>query len=999
MLPKAVSLKSPKDQLVGPSASSVPSLAVRLLGGAAIEEAGTPLSGRATHRHALALLAFLAASPGRSASRDKLVACLWPEAAPDSVRHRLNVALYDLRKALGKQAIVSAGDDLRLDASAVWVDVVRFEEAVARGDMDEAIALYRGAFLDGFYIPESLEFEQWTESERERIARAFGRALEKRAREAEKRGDFAAAARSWRRLAEQDPYGSRAVVGLMRSLEAAGERGEALRVAERHARILAQELGAAPDPAVVALARRLRSGDGTSLPEPAILAPVGAAEDPVKEEPEAPAPAAPTQLPGARRLRRVATAGTVAVALAIAALPWVTPEGSTADEIVPDRAVVLPFVVRGDEEFDYLGEGMAEILGTTLDGVGTLRTVDAHAVLGFIRRSDLDPADPAVGRTVAEHFGAGRFVIGSIVESGRRLHVQATLYRTDGTIEARVAAGAGGDEEFFQMVDVLTRRLLIPSFDPREERLTRLAVTTSSSLAALKAYLQGEGRLRAGEYEAAAEGFRRAVREDSTFALAWYRLAVAAEWSFQPHDAAVAVERALRLADRLPERDRLLLVGWDAYARGEADRAEAVYLRILDDRPDEMEAWLQLGEIRFHYAPSRRRTIADSRSAFERVLDLEPSHEGARIHLARVAAHERDLATLDSHLQWLLANHPGGQATLEARGLRAFAARDAPAARRLAQDLRGKDSYMALGVLLGQFHVGHVDGMEWAAALLTDARRPVEVRTAGHAILALVRLSTGRLAEAREAIVAAESLDPLRGGELRALVASLPFLPSDPAALAAAQEALERGEAAAHDESFFLPDHEAVRPLLRPYLRGLLSAALGEREEALRRAAEIERMSSPAADPTLARDLALGVRAEVLRREGRAREALQALEQVREPPGYELVLPSPFQPRARERYLRALLLDEQGRDEAALAAYTATGSRSLYDLPYRAPIQLRLGALHDRAGDRPRAAEAYARFFALWRRADAELQPQVASARARITAATARTGTEGEASR
>jgi tetratricopeptide (TPR) repeat protein len=275
--------------------------------------------------------------------------------------------------------------------------------------------------------------------------------------------------------------------------------------------------------------------------------------------------------------------------------------------------------------------------------------------------------------------------------------------------------------------------------------------------------------------------------------------------------------------------------------------------------------------------------------------------------------------------------------------------------------------------------------MEWAATLLADASRPVEVRTAAHTILALIRLASGRLAEARESMAVAESLDPLRGGELRALVATFPFLPSDPAALAAAPGALERGEQAL-DESFFLPDHDGVRPLLRAYLSGLLGAELGARDDALRRAAELERLAAPAADPTLARDLALGVRAEVLRREGRSREALEALVRIEEPPGYELVLPSPFQRRARERYLRAVLLDELGRRDEALGSYAAIGNRSFYDLPYRAPAYLRLAGLHEGAGRRQEAIGHYRRFVELWRRADPELQAQVTEARRRIAA-------------
>jgi DNA-binding SARP family transcriptional activator len=987
-----VSPESPEDQFVDQPVASVP-LAVRFFGGAAIEEAGRPVATRAGQRHPLALLALLSTAPGRSMSRDKLMALLWPEADPASLRHRLSVTVYEIRRALGRDAIASVQDDLCLNANALWIDVVRFEEAVARGDMDAAIELHRGAFLDGFHLSDSTEFAYWATAERERLARSFARALEGRAREAEREGDFLAAVRLRRRIVEQDPYGSAATLALMRALEAAGRRGEALRAAERHARALEEELDAAPDAAVEAFARRLREKSEPAREAAIGAAPIETAASSYSAVPELSLRTA--KAPGSRTTRpawnRAVAAALVGIALVAAVFHWLPSGRGVADEVVSDRVVVLPFVVRGSDDFAFLGDGMAEILGTTLDGVGAIRTADPHAVLSFVRERRLDPADPETGRRAAERFGAGRFVLGSIVESGRRIHVQATLYRADGSIEARAAAGAGEDAEFFGMVDDLTRRLLVPQFDPQEERLSRLAVTTSSSLAALKGYLEGESRYRAGDFSAATEAFRRATREDSTFALAWYRMAVAAEWAFQPHDAAIAVERAVRLADRLPERDRMLLVGWDAYARGEDDRAEAVYRRILDDRPEEVEAWLQLGEIRFHYAPSRGRTIADSRGAFERVLALDPAHEGARIHLARVVASLDDVAALDRHLEWLVRRDPRSQASFEARGLRAFTAGDTAAAHRLAADLLLEDSYAALGVLMGQFHVGNVAGIAWGAELLADSRRPLEVQTAGRTIRALALLATGRREASVAAVAAVEALDPLRGGELRALFATMPFLDAALPELEAARAALDRGEGR-WAESFFLPDHDGVRPLLRAYLRGLVSAGLGDDAEAEARAVEVERLAAPPSDPDLSRDLARGIRAEIHRQAGRTADALAALDSIREPDHYELVLPSPFHPRARERYLRARILEDAGRPEEARAVYASTGNRSLYDLPYRAPVLRQLAGLLERKGDARGSVEAWRDFSALWAGADPELQAAVAASRPR---AADPTGTPG----
>lgn len=95
------------------------------------------------------------------------------------------------------------------------------------------------------------------------------------------------------------------------------------------------------------------------------------------------------------------------------------------------------------------------------------------------------------------------------------------------------------------------------------------------------------------------------------------------------------------------------------------------------------------------------------------------------------------------------------------------------------------------------------------------------------------------------------------------------------------------------------------------------------------------------------------------------------------------MLPSPFHPRARERYLQARLLEDAGRLDEARAVYASTGNRSLYDLPYRAPVLRQLGGLLERAGDERGSSQAWSAFAALWSEADSELQPAVAAARRR----------------
>ena len=228
---------------------------LRLLGGAILErDDGTLLVGRAAQRHRIALLALLACTPGAGLSRDKLIGLLWPESDTERARNLLNVSVYELRKSLGDDALLSAGDELRLNGDAVSSDLADFTAAMEREDHDAAVALYRGPLLDGFFVDDAPELERWTERERARLADAYARALEALAGAAERRGDRRGAAEWWGRRAAHDPYDSRVALLLMQALDAAGHRAGALQHASIHERLLQEELGMPTAPAVRALA-------------------------------------------------------------------------------------------------------------------------------------------------------------------------------------------------------------------------------------------------------------------------------------------------------------------------------------------------------------------------------------------------------------------------------------------------------------------------------------------------------------------------------------------------------------------------------------------------------------------------------------------------------------------------------------------------------------------------------------------------------------------------
>ncbi len=233
-------------------------LRLLLLGGATIErDDGAPLTGRAVQRHRVAILALLATGPSGGISRDKLLGLLWPDSDTDRARNLLNVALYELRKALGDGTIVSAGDDLRLDRALLTADVSELETAAAAGDHAMVVARYRGPFLDGLLLSGAPDFEKWLDGERSRLAAVVARSIEALAAAASERGVHVESADWWRRRAALDPLDARVALRLMQALEASGNRAAALQHARVHARLLESEIGLGPDSGLEAYAAAL----------------------------------------------------------------------------------------------------------------------------------------------------------------------------------------------------------------------------------------------------------------------------------------------------------------------------------------------------------------------------------------------------------------------------------------------------------------------------------------------------------------------------------------------------------------------------------------------------------------------------------------------------------------------------------------------------------------------------------------------------------------------
>ncbi len=207
-----------------------------------------------------ALLVYLAlASPRGLQRRDKLIGLFWPERDQEHARAALRKAVYFLRQSLGAEIVASQGDEeVGLAEGAVRCDAVAFEATLDAGDVEEALALYRGDLLEGFYVSDSPEFERWLDGERARFRGRASEAAWTLAEREEADGNGAGAASWARKAASFSPDDEGALRRHLELLDRVGDRAGAVKEYEGFARRLKEEYEIEPSPETQELIAAIR---------------------------------------------------------------------------------------------------------------------------------------------------------------------------------------------------------------------------------------------------------------------------------------------------------------------------------------------------------------------------------------------------------------------------------------------------------------------------------------------------------------------------------------------------------------------------------------------------------------------------------------------------------------------------------------------------------------------------------------------------------------------
>jgi len=422
------------------------------------------------------LLAFLAvARPNGFVRRDELLGMLWPDLDQTSARRALSSQLYRVRQQLGPDVVESRGADEVGLGSRVWCDAAEFLRLLGEGSREQALELYRGPLLPGFYLPTADSFERWLDEQRTLLVRQALDSAWAVTEEARSAGDLGRAIRWARQALAISPHDEPGFRKLLSLFAAAGDRAGALQAYDAFARQLKREFEIEPSPETQALIRQIARTPAGPLPaaDPVPPAPVPRAPVPATAPPATPTPAEPapmaavattpsiadeylggsvvhTPLPRRRKVVWLGVAAVVALAGVLSSFFLPADRKARVKDVMPRVAILYLDV---DQRHEYLrnrADALTESLIARMSGSEHFEVLSSSAVRRF-RISD--------GLSALRELAPTHVVHGSMRGNGDQVRVHIELMdAASGT--NRFSAQIDRDTaSLFELTDELVREI------------------------------------------------------------------------------------------------------------------------------------------------------------------------------------------------------------------------------------------------------------------------------------------------------------------------------------------------------------------------------------------------------------------------------------------------------------------------------------------------------------------------------------------------------------
>lgn len=269
--------------------------------------------------------------------------------------------------------------------------------------------------------------------------------------------------------------------------------------------------------------------------------------------------------------------------------------------------------------------GLSGMLITSLEQSRRLSVLTRSRMFDILKqmgKANTDRIDESLGREICRQANVGAMVIASIRKLGRQYAIDLKILdpQKNEYLFAAIEKGEG-QESVLTMLDKISEEIRLGlkeksgSVQAASQQVARM---TTTSFEAYQHYFQGQHFLEKLLWKEAEDEFKKAIAIDTTFALAYYQLAVASGWEGKP-GAREAMQQSRRYVDKAPTKEQYYI---RAETSSSAKEQDSIYQELAKLYPDEKASLFALGDREFHGGD-----IAVAATYFEKVLALDPSYK------------------------------------------------------------------------------------------------------------------------------------------------------------------------------------------------------------------------------------------------------------------------------------------------------------------------------------------------------------------------------------
>jgi len=344
----------------------------------------------------------------------------------------------------------------------------------------------------------------------------------------------------------------------------------------------------------------------------------------------------------------------VGAAVIILAISKIIPRKATAPgpKIENSIAVISFQNQTGDPAFDYLQEAIPNLLITNLQNTGLFYVATWERMQDVLRQMGAKPArtiDRDLGFEICRREGIRAIAIGTFTKAGDvfRTDVKVLDAESKDLLKSANIKGTSVDSILDSQIDSLSREISLGLGLAKakiEAAPFKVRDITTSSLRAYDYFLKGKEAYSLVDWEPAKKNLRMALEVDPGFAMAYVYLAWAHHNTGDFRSRDETIEKAMALADRTSQRDRLFLeAGHALFIEQDYDRHFALLKELVQKYPDEKWAFHYLGD----FYLQNRYDAAAAREQYEKWLALDPRASNAISHLIIACALMRDFKKTD----------------------------------------------------------------------------------------------------------------------------------------------------------------------------------------------------------------------------------------------------------------------------------------------------------------------------------------------------------------